>query len=88
MPFCVQKSYQSGSQKPYIEDRQTMQWLNGKGQKDKQWSIKHYTENYRLNNSVKLYHATFVWLLLAASYCTMPHFVAVASSVKFYHATF
>ena len=34
---------QSGNQKPYFE-RQTTQWPQ-KGQKDKQWSTKHYTEN-------------------------------------------
>ena len=27
------------------KDRQLMQWTKEKGQKDKQWSIKHYTEN-------------------------------------------
>ena len=26
-------------------ERQTIQWPNGKGQKDKQLSIKHHTEN-------------------------------------------
>jgi hypothetical protein len=34
---------QSGNQKPYFE-RQTTQWPQ-KGQKDKQWCTKHYTEN-------------------------------------------
>jgi hypothetical protein len=34
---------QSGNQKPYIE-WETMQWPQ-KGQKDKQWCTKHYTEN-------------------------------------------
>ena len=29
---------------------QAMQWPNEKVQKDEQWSAKHYTENYTLNN--------------------------------------
>jgi hypothetical protein len=27
-----------------------MKWPKGKSQKDKQWSTKHYLENYRLSN--------------------------------------
>ena len=30
---------------PYIKDGQTTQWLSDKGQKDKEWSSKHYTGN-------------------------------------------
>ena len=37
------------NKKPLIEG-QTKQWSKEEGQKDKQWSIKHYTENTRLNN--------------------------------------
>ena len=33
--------YQRGNQNPYIEEEQTTQWPNGKGQKDKQRSTKH-----------------------------------------------
>jgi hypothetical protein len=29
----------------YIEEGQAMQWPNEKGQNDKQWSTKNYTEN-------------------------------------------
>ena len=36
---------QNGYQKPQIEEGQTMQWPKVKGQKDKQRSRKHYTEN-------------------------------------------
>jgi hypothetical protein len=39
--------YQRGNQKLYIKG-QSIQWPKEKGQKDKQWSIKHYTENKRL----------------------------------------
>jgi len=35
--------YQRGNQNPYIEEEETTQWPKEKGQKDKQWSIKHYT---------------------------------------------
>ena len=37
--------YQRGNLKPYVKEEQTMPW-----QKDKQWSTKHYTGNYRLGN--------------------------------------
>ena len=37
--------------KPQIEERQTTQWPKEKGQKDKQRSTKHYTENKRLSNA-------------------------------------
>ena len=33
--------YQRGNQNPYIEEEQTTQWPNEKGQKDKQRSTKH-----------------------------------------------
>ena len=39
-----------GNQNPYIEEVLTTQWSKEKGQKDKQRSTKHYTENYRSNN--------------------------------------
>ena len=29
----------------YVEEVQAMQWPNEKGQNDKQWSTKNYTEN-------------------------------------------
>ena len=34
-----------GNQKLKIKEGQTIQWLKDKGQKDKQRSTKHYTEN-------------------------------------------
>jgi hypothetical protein len=34
-----------GDQNPYITEGQTKQWSKEKGQKDKQQSTKHYTEN-------------------------------------------
>jgi len=34
-----------------MEEEQTMQWPKDNGQKDKQWSTKHYTENYRSSNT-------------------------------------
>ena len=37
-------------QKLYIKEGQTMQWPKEKGQKNKEQSIKHYTENLRLSN--------------------------------------
>ena len=33
------------SQKPSIDEGRTMQWSKKQGEKDKQWSIKYYTEN-------------------------------------------
>jgi len=33
------------NQKPYLEEGQTIQRPTEKGQKNKQWSTKHYTEN-------------------------------------------
>ena len=36
---------QRGYRKSYIEEGQAMQWPNEKGQNDKQWSTKNYTEN-------------------------------------------
>ena len=39
------------NKKPQIEERQTTQWPKEKGQKDKQRSTKHYTENKRLSNA-------------------------------------
>ena len=46
--ICTRKvwRYQRGNQKSYIE-WQTIQWPK---KKDKQWSTKHYTENYRSSN--------------------------------------
>ncbi len=38
-------SYQKGIPNPYIEEEQTTQWSKAKGQKDKQRSTKHCTEN-------------------------------------------
>jgi hypothetical protein len=43
--------YQRGNQNPYIEEGQTTQWPKEKGQKDKQRSTKHYTENLRSSNT-------------------------------------
>jgi hypothetical protein len=37
--------YQRSNQNLYIEEWNTIQWPNEKGQKDKQWSTKYYTEN-------------------------------------------
>jgi len=37
--------YQSGYHMTSIEDGQTILWPKEKGQRDKQWSTKHYTEN-------------------------------------------
>jgi hypothetical protein len=34
-----------GNQKPLIEEGITIQWPKDKGQRDIQWSTKHYTEN-------------------------------------------
>ena len=34
-----------GNQKPQIGEGQTTQWPKEKGQRDKQWSTKHYTKN-------------------------------------------
>jgi uncharacterized protein YxeA len=34
-----------GNQKPYIKEGNTTQRRSEKSQKDKQWPIKHYTEN-------------------------------------------
>jgi hypothetical protein len=39
------------NKKPQNEERQTTQWPKEKGQKDKQRSTKHYTENKRLSNA-------------------------------------
>jgi hypothetical protein len=36
---------QKGYQKSHIEEGQAMQWPSEKGQNDKQWSTKNYTEN-------------------------------------------
>ena len=36
---------QKGYRKSQIEEGQAMQWPNEKGQNDKQWSTKNYTEN-------------------------------------------
>jgi hypothetical protein len=36
---------QNTTQKTKRLSRRTIQWSNGKGQKDNQWSTKHYTEN-------------------------------------------
>ena len=44
--------YQRGNQKLQIEEVQTIQWPKEKGQKEKQLSTKHYTENKRLNNRI------------------------------------
>ena len=43
------KISKGGNQNSYIEEEQTTQcqWPNVKGQKDKQRSTKHYTENFR-----------------------------------------
>ena len=38
------------NQKQSIEERQTIQWPSGIGQRDTQWSTKHYTETRRLSN--------------------------------------
>ena len=43
--------YQWGNQNPYIEEEQTTQWPKEKGQKEKQRSTKHYTENKRSSNT-------------------------------------
>jgi len=43
--------YQRGNQNLYIEEWQTAQWAKEKGQKDKQRSTKHYTENQRSSNT-------------------------------------
>ena len=40
-----QKNNKRDNQKLYIDEGQTMQWPNEKGQNDKQWSTKKYTEN-------------------------------------------
>jgi hypothetical protein len=39
------KKIPSGYQNPQIEEGQTTQWPKEKGQRDKQRSTKHYTEN-------------------------------------------
>jgi len=39
--------YQPGNKNPEIEESQTTQWPEEKGQKDKQRSTKHYTQNKR-----------------------------------------
>jgi len=39
-----------GNQKPKTQEVQTIQKTKEKGQKDKQRSTKHYTENYRSSN--------------------------------------
>jgi hypothetical protein len=38
-----------GNQNPYIEEGQATQWSKEKGQKNKQRSTKHYTENSVVN---------------------------------------
>lgn len=42
--------YQTGSQKPLVEEGQTNQSPKEKGQKDKEQLTKHYTENWRSSN--------------------------------------
>ena len=42
---------QKGYRKSYIEEVQAMQWPSEKGQNDKQWSTKNYTENWRLSST-------------------------------------
>ena len=34
-----------GNEKPSIEEAKIIQWPNEKGQANKQWYAKHYTEN-------------------------------------------
>jgi hypothetical protein len=43
--------YQISDQKPHVEEGQTTQWPKEKGQKEKQWSIKHYIENTSLTKT-------------------------------------
>ena len=43
--------YQRDNQNPYNEEGQTTQWPKEKGQKEKQRSTKHYTENKRSSNT-------------------------------------
>ena len=35
-------------QKSQVEQGKTIQWSKEKGQKGKEWSTKHYTENHRI----------------------------------------
>ena len=42
--------YQMGNQKPYLEEQRT-QLPEEKGQRDKQRSTNHYTENQRSSNT-------------------------------------
>jgi hypothetical protein len=42
---------QKGDRKSYIEEGQAMQWPSEKGQNEKQWSTKNYTENWRLSST-------------------------------------
>jgi ferredoxin-like protein FixX len=44
--------YQRGYQKPFSEERQTMQWPKEKEQKNKQCPAKNFTENDRLSNTM------------------------------------
>jgi len=41
-----------GNQEPWIEEGQTIQWLKGKGLRDKQWSTKHYSDNWKSSNTI------------------------------------
>jgi hypothetical protein len=41
--------YQRGNQKLLIKEGHKIQWPREKGQKDKQWSTTHYTENLALS---------------------------------------
>ena len=45
------RRYQRGNQSMQIEEEQTTRWSKETGQKDKQRSTKHCTENKRLSNT-------------------------------------
>jgi len=73
--------YRKDNQNPYIEERQTLQWPQEQGKKDKQQSIKHSTKRLKMEQHEPNKNVVVTQVLWST--LTHPRFFSITRSLVF-----